>query len=156
YEDDDWRRLIEKGSYVTGLVTAVDDKTATVKIGPYRAVLTAPDFAWTGRRSPAQLLKVGDLAECHIREITGDTARVELDQKPAAQAALVAIENTTGEIKAMVGGYSFEESKFNRATQALRQVGSSFKPYVYTTAIEKGMSRSIRCSTLRSPPSVAV
>ncbi|PYU17202.1 MAG: penicillin-binding protein, partial [Acidobacteria bacterium] len=85
-------------------------------------------------------LKVGDLAECHIREITGDTARVELDQKPAAQAALVAIENTTGEIKAMVGGYSFEESKFNRATQALRQVGSSFKPYVYTTAIEKGMT----------------
>ena len=140
YEDDDWRRLIEKGSYVTGLVTAVDDKTATVKIGPYRAVLTAPDFAWTGRRSPAQLLKVGDLAECHIKEITGDTARVELDQKPAAQAALVAIENTTGEIKAMVGGYSFEESKFNRATQALRQVGSSFKPYVYTTAIEKGMT----------------
>jgi len=140
YEDDDWRRLIEKGSYVTGLVTAVDDKTATVKIGPYRAVLTAPDFAWTGRRSPAQLLKVGDLAECHIKEITGDTARVELDQKPAAQAALVAIENTTGEIKAVVGGYSFEESKFNRATQALRQVGSSFKPYVYTTAIEKGMT----------------
>src|SRR3989449_178756 len=140
YEDDDWRRLIEKGSYVTGLVTAVDDKTATVKIGPYRAVLTAPDFAWTGPGSPAQLLKVGDLAECHIREITGDTARVELDQKPAAQAALVAIENTTGEIKAMVGGYSFEESKFNRATQALRQVGSSFKPYVYTTAIEKGMT----------------
>src|SRR5437879_3065240 len=140
YEDDDWRRLIENGSYVTGLVTAVDDKTATVKIGPYRAVLTAPDFAWTGRRSPAQLLKVGDLAECHIKEITGDTARVELDQKPAAQAALVAIENTTGEIKAMVGGYSFEESKFNRATQALRQVGSSFKPYVYTAAIEKGMT----------------
>src|SRR5437899_2816427 len=140
YEDDDWRRLIEKGSYVTGLLIAVDDKTATVKIGPYRAVLTAPDFAWTGRRSPAQLLKVGDLAECHIREITGDTARVELDQKPAAQAALVAIENTTGEIKALVGGYSFEESKFNRATQALRQVGSSFKPYVYTTAIEKGMT----------------
>ena len=140
YEDDDWRRLIEKGSYVTGLLIAVDDKTATVKIGPYRAVLTAPDFAWTGRRSPAQLLKVGDLAECHIKEITGDTARVELDQKPAAQAALVAIENTTGEIKAMVGGYSFEESKFNRATQALRQVGSSFKPYVYTTAIEKGMT----------------
>ena len=140
YEDDDWRRPIEKGSYVTGLVTAVDEKSATVKIGPYRAVLSAPDFAWTGRRSPAQLLKVGDLAECHIKEITGDTARVELDQKPAAQAALVAIENTTGEIKAMVGGYSFEESKFNRATQALRQVGSSFKPYVYTAAIEKGMT----------------
>ncbi len=138
YEDDDWRRPIEKGSYLTGLVTAVDEKTAAVKIGAYRAQLTAPDFAWTGRRSASQLLKVGDLAEFHIKEITGSTMRVDLEQKPTAQAALVAIDNPTGEIKAMVGGYSFEESKFNRATQALRQVGSSFKPYVYTTAVEKG------------------
>ena len=53
---------------------------------------------------------------------------------------MIAIDNGTGEIKAMVGGYSFEDSKFNRATQAVRQVGSSFKPYVYTTAIEKGFS----------------
>jgi penicillin-binding protein 1A len=138
YEDDDWRRPIEKGAYVTGLVTAVDDKSATVKIGAYRAVLTAADIAWTGRRSPAKLLKVGDLAEFHIKDLSGGIARVDLEQKPAAQAALVAIDNPSGEIKAMVGGYSFEESKFNRATQALRQVGSSFKPYVYTTAIEKG------------------
>ena len=140
YEDDDWRRPLEKGAYVTGLVIAVDDKTATVKIGPYRAQLAAPDFAWTGRRSPAQLLKPGDLADFQVKDITGNVAKVELEQKPAAQAALVAIDNPTGEIKAMVGGYSFEESKFNRATQALRQVGSSFKPYVYTTAIEKGFS----------------
>jgi penicillin-binding protein 1A len=140
YEDEDWRRPIEKGAYVTGLVMAVDDKTATVKLGPYRAQLTAPDFVWTGRRSPAELLKPGDLAEFYLKEISGNVARVELGQKPAAQAALVAIDNPTGEIKAMVGGYSFEESKFNRATQALRQVGSSFKPYVYTAAIEKGFS----------------
>ncbi len=53
---------------------------------------------------------------------------------------MIAIDNTTGEIKAMVGGYSFEDSKFNRATQAYRQVGSSFKPYVYSAAIEKGSS----------------
>jgi penicillin-binding protein 1A len=51
---------------------------------------------------------------------------------------MVAIDNATGEIKAMVGGYSFEDSKFNRATQAMRQVGSSFKVYVYADAIEKG------------------
>jgi len=140
YEDEDWRRSIEKGAYVTGLVTAVDDKTAAVKIGPYRAQLTAPDFAWTSRRSLSSLLKPGDLAEFHIKELTGGVAKVELEQRPAAQAALVAIDNPTGEIKAMVGGYSFEESKFNRATQALRQVGSSFKPYVYATAIEKGYS----------------
>jgi penicillin-binding protein 1A len=54
------------------------------------------------------------------------------------QGALVAIDNATGEIKAMVGGRDFNLSKFNRATQALRQVGSSFKPYVYTAAIDRG------------------
>ena len=53
---------------------------------------------------------------------------------------MIAIENGTGEIKAMVGGYSFEDSKFNRATQAYRQVGSSFKVYVYADAVEKGAS----------------
>ncbi|MBI3406573.1 MAG: penicillin-binding protein, partial [Acidobacteria bacterium] len=104
------------------------------------ALLTPPDFAWTQHHSPKELLKVGDLAIVRIQELSGSTARVELEQKPQAQAAVVVIENSTGEIKAMAGGYSFEESKFNRATQALRQVGSSFKPYVYTTAIEQGYS----------------
>ena len=64
--------------------------------------------------------------------------RVQLEQQPAPQAAMLAIDNPTGEIKAMVGGYSFEDSKFNRATQAYRQVGSSFKVYVYADALEKG------------------
>jgi len=140
YEDDDWRRKIEPGSYVRGLVIAVDDRAATVKIGPYRALVTAAEIAWTGRKSPSQLMKVGDLAMFQIVGLTGSIARIELEQEPAAQAALVAIENATGEIKAMVGGYSFEQSKFNRATQAMRQVGSSFKPYLYATAIEKGFS----------------
>ena len=54
------------------------------------------------------------------------------------EGAVLAIDNRTGQIKAMVGGYSFERSKFNRATQALRQVGSAFKPFVYTTAIDRG------------------
>jgi penicillin-binding protein 1A len=140
YEDDDWRRPIAPGDYVTGLVTAVDTRAATVKIGRYRALVTAPDFAWTGQHSAAQLFELGDLAVFRVKELSGDVARVELEQKPQAQGALVAIENATGEVKAMVGGYSFEESKWNRATQALRQVGSSFKPYLYTTAIEQGFS----------------
>ena len=54
------------------------------------------------------------------------------------QGALMAIENSTGDVKAMVGGRDFDVSKFNRATQALRQVGSSFKPYVYTAAVDQG------------------
>ncbi len=140
YEDDDWRRPIEKGSYVTGLVMAVDDKYATIKIGTYRAVISSNDFAWTGRKRPSELLKVGDLAQFSIQELRETTARVQVEQQPAPQAAMVAIDNSTGEIKALVGGYSFEDSKFNRATQAVRQVGSSFKIYVYADAVAKGAS----------------
>jgi penicillin-binding protein 1A len=109
-----------------------------VKIGSYRAILSPSDFAWTGRKKPADLLKVGDLAQFSIQDLRETTARVQLEQQPAPQAAMVAIDNPTGEIKAMVGGYSFEDSKFNRATQAFRQVGSSFKVYVYADALEKG------------------
>src|SRR5262252_3957052 len=138
YEDDDWRRPIEKGSYVTGLVLALDDRYATIKIGPYRAILSPADFAWTGRKKPSELLKPGDLAQFSIQELRETTARVQLEQQPAPQGAMLAIDNPTGEIKALVGGYSFEDSKSNRATQAYRQVGSSFKIYVYADAVEKG------------------
>ena len=65
-------------------------------------------------------------------------ARVSLEQDSGAQGALVALDNVSGEIKAMVGGRDFNESKFNRATQAQRQVGSSFKPYVYAAAMDQG------------------
>ncbi len=138
YEDEDWRHPIEKGSYVTGLVLSADEKNATIKIGPYRAVLSPADFAWTGRKKPSDLLKTGDLAQFSIQELRENTVRAQLEQQPAPQAAMIAIDNPTGEIKAMVGGYSFEDSKFNRATQAFRQVGSSFKIYVYADALEKG------------------
>src|SRR5215471_898025 len=138
YEDDDWRHSIEKGSYVTGLVMAVDDKSATIKIGQYRALLSPQDIAWTGRKKLSELLKVGDLAQFSVQELRETTARVQLEQQPTPQAAMICIDNPTGEIKAMVGGYSFEDSKFNRATQAVRQVGSSFKVYVYADAMEKG------------------
>src|SRR5579863_10413741 len=140
YEDDDWRWPISKGDYVQGLVTTVDSKSAAIKIGTLRATLTPPDFAWTGHKSPADLLKVGDLVEVNIKEINGAVAHVQLEQNVGPQAAMVAIDNPTGEIKAMVGGYSFDESKFNRATQAQRQVGSSFKIYVYSAAVEQGFT----------------
>jgi penicillin-binding protein 1A len=138
YEDDDWRRTIEKGSYVTGLVLSMDEKNAVIKIGSYRAILSPSEFAWTGRKKPADLLRIGDLAQFSIQELRDNTARVQLEQQTSPQGAMLAIENSTGEIKAMVGGYSFEDSKFNRATQSVRQVGSSFKVYVYADALEKG------------------
>ena len=140
YEDDDWRRVIEKGSYTTGLILSVDEKSAVVKVGPYRAILSASDIAWTGHKKLNEILNVGDLAQFSVQDLHETTLRLQLEQQPAPQAAMIAIDNATGEIKAMVGGYSFEDSKFNRATQAYRQVGSSFKPYVYSTAVEKGAS----------------
>jgi len=140
YQNEDWRGPIQKGDYVMGLVTAVEPTFATIKMGTYRAMLTPADFAWSGRTKPPQLLKVGDIVEVSIKEVSGITAHVQLEQRPAAQAALLAIDNPTGEIKAMVGGYDFEESKFDRATQAIRQTGSSFKVYVYATALEQGAS----------------
>ncbi len=140
YENGDWRGPIHKGDYVTGLVTAVEPTFATIKIGPYHAMLTPADFSWTGQSSPRQILTVGDLAEVLIKQLSGPVADVELEQQPTAQAALLAIDNSTGEIKAMVGGYDFRASKFNRATQAMRQTGSSFKVYVYSEAFLQGAS----------------
>jgi penicillin-binding protein 1A len=140
YQNDDWRGTIQKGDYVTGLVTAVAPTYATISLGQSKAMLTPADFAWTGRKSTPQLLKVGDLVVVSVKEIFGNTLHVQLEQEPAAQAGFLAIDNPTGEVKAMVGGYDFEESKFNRATQAMRQTGSSFKVYVYATALEQGAS----------------
>lgn len=140
YRSDDWRGPIERGSYVTGLVTAASPTYASVKIGAYHATVTPADFSWTGHTAANQLFRPGDLGVFYVQEISGSTLRVRVEQQPQAQAALIAIDNASGEIKAMVGGYSFEESKFNRADQALRQTGSSFKVYVYAAALEQGAS----------------
>lgn len=140
YQNDDWRGTVQKGDYVTGLVMSVAPTFAAIKIGQYHAMLTPADFAWTGHKSPEQFLKAGDLVCLAVKEVSGFTLHAELDQVPEAQAALLAIDNPTGDIKAMVGGYDFQTSKFNRATQALRQTGSSFKVYVYADALESGMT----------------
>jgi penicillin-binding protein 1A len=140
YQNDDWKTPIQKGDYVTGLVTSVQPTFAYIKIGPYRALLTPQDFAWTAHKTAAEILKQGDLVTVQIKELNGTAAEVELEQVPVAQAALVAIDNATGGIKAMVGGYDFEDSKFDRVTQAMRQTGSSFKVYVYAEALAQGAS----------------
>src|SRR3984957_16250318 len=86
YQDEDWKEPIQKGDYVTGLVTAVDPAYPSIKNGSYPPLRTAVDCAWTGQKSPADLLKVGDLAMVHIKLLSGTTAEVDLVQKPAAQA----------------------------------------------------------------------
>ena len=138
YQSDDWKGPIQKGDYVTGLVTSAQPTFAWIKIGPYHALLTPADFAWTGQKNASELLKPGDLVVVQIKDIVGTAAEVQLEQEPSAQAGLISIDNATGEIKAMVGGYDFEQSKFDRATQALRQTGSSFKVYVYAEALSQG------------------
>ena len=82
----------------------------------------------------------GDLVETRLLTVdeAAHAATGTLEQPPAVEGAVLAIDNRTGQIRAMVGGYSFERSKFNRATQAYRQVGSAFKPIVYTAAIDRG------------------
>ncbi len=142
FQHKDWTRSPIVGQRRMGLVVRVTDKTAQVKFGSYRGTLSRSGSRWTGRRSLRKLLKVGDLA---LFRITGIDPRrrvvnMELTQKPKVQGAIVAIDNASGEIKAMVGGYDFAESKFNRSTQAYRQTGSAFKPFVYTLALEEGMT----------------
>ncbi|HXY09251.1 MAG TPA: PBP1A family penicillin-binding protein [Terriglobales bacterium] len=138
YEHPDWEEEPELGGYVHALVTSLVAHGAIVKFGRYAATLTEADGAWTGHKLE-DILRAGDLVYVKISSFTSETkAHVSLEQDSGAQGALIAIDNASGSIKAMVGGRDFEESKFNRATQALRQVGSSFKPYVYTAAIDQG------------------
>src|SRR5581483_9833795 len=104
----------------------------------YTAAMTQSDVAWTQKKIP-DLLKAGDVCYVKILSLSPNgAAHVSLEQDSGAQGALLAIDNVTGGIKALVGGRDFNESKFNRAVQAFRQVGSSFKPYVYTAVIDQG------------------
>jgi len=140
-----WSQPIEAGDIVPAVVTAVPARgapgPARVRIGPHDAELPPAAFAWTRRASAADLFKVGDLVEVEVQQVReGVPAAVALEQAPEIEGALVAIDNRTGAIRAMVGGYSFERSKFNRATQARRQLGSIFKTIVYTTAIDRGFT----------------
>ena len=138
YHNPDWDEAMEPGSYVHALVTQVSAGVAEVKFGPYFATLGPAEAAWTGRRI-SQLLAAGDVAYVKMTSLGADgQARVTLEQDSGVQGALAAIDNATGDIKAMVGGRDFDTSKFNHATQAQRQVGSSFKPYVYTADIDQG------------------
>jgi penicillin-binding protein 1A len=138
YEHADWDEQLAPGSYTHGLVIAVATTAVGIKIGNYVATLTKTDMAWT-KKPMARLLIPGDIVYVKVLSLApGGKARVSLEQDSGVQGALLAIDNASGEVRAMVGGRDFNLSKFNRATQALRQVGSSFKPYVYTAVIDQG------------------
>jgi penicillin-binding protein 1A len=138
FQHADWDEELAPGSYTHGLVTAVATTAVGIKIGNYVATLAKADVAWT-KKPMVRLLAPGDIVYVKVWSLApGGKGRVSLEQDSGVQGALLAIDNASGEVRAMVGGRDFNLSKFNRATQALRQVGSSFKPYVYTAVIDQG------------------
>jgi penicillin-binding protein 1A len=139
WQDPDWQQPTTAGTYMHGLVTDIGLQFAHVKLGHYTAQIGPAELAWANVKLPRKILNVGDVVYVKVLALNNDaTARIALEQESGVQGALLAIDNATGDIKAMVGGRDYDESKFNRATQALRQTGSSFKPFVYTAAIDRG------------------
>ncbi len=107
------------------------------KVAPERntGTLAGSDIKWVSKKLQ-DVLKVGDVV--YVSPVADKPGSYTLEQVPELEGALVAMDPRTGRVLAMVGGFSFAESEFNRATQALRQPGSSFKPIVYSAALDNG------------------
>ncbi|RMH93291.1 PBP1A family penicillin-binding protein [Lysobacter pythonis] len=128
----------QAGSVPAVVVETGGDGSATVidREGQRIVLPAAAGRPWPGK-SPSQLYKRGDLAR--IRK-PGKDGEWKVDQLPRAQATLVSLDPDNGALVALVGGYSFAGNKFNRATQARRQPGSSFKPFIYAASLERGFN----------------
>jgi penicillin-binding protein 1A len=140
FKHPDWTLPPQPGDYVHALVTGVLPYVVTARVGDKRLSLAEQDWAWTGQKSGQGFLTPGDIIYVHLTDAEPGSPmlRGTLEQDSGAQGALMAIDNVSGDVLAMVGGRDFNLSQFNRATQAQRQTGSSFKPYVYTAAVEDG------------------
>jgi penicillin-binding protein 1A len=139
YKHPDWAMSSGPGDYVHAVVTRVLPMEIHARVGDAQILLMPEDWKWTGQRYADALVKPGDIIYVHLAEtMEGKAQRATLEQDSGAQGALLAIDNTSGDVLAMVGGRDYAFSQFNRATQAQRQTGSGFKPYVYTAAIEDG------------------
>jgi penicillin-binding protein 1A len=159
-KDTDVRRMarvrrLETGRVYAALVTEVKDRQATLDLGGALGSLALADAAWARKYNPAsataaprrmrEVVTPGDVVP--VRVLAGKVAHAELvragkpipvalEQSPRVQGALVAIDPLTRGVRALVGGSDFTQSQFNRALQARRQPGSSFKPFVWGAAIE--------------------
>lgn len=116
------------------------DKAGEVVQDRDTGMLNQDGIRWTGKRSIRSILSPGDVV--YVAAIDGKPGQYRLQQVPEISGAIVAMDPYTGRVFAMVGGFSFEQSEFNRATQAQRQPGSSFKPFVYATALDNGYTPS--------------
>ncbi len=152
FEHFRWRFPVAAGDMVPAVVTGTTAATIQVRVGPHAADIDADGFAWTRTSSPDELVEVGDLIDVTLATLPdgpGGRGTATLDQEPEVEGALVAIENRTGHVLAMVGGYDFDRSRFNRATQAFRQLGSLFKGVLYAAAVDQGHTAT---SILRDEP----
>jgi penicillin-binding protein 1A len=142
YRDPSWSNepaVIDK-LYPAVVLDVTKDKL-TVRLNRDRIELDAPAWAWTKKKTLDGVLKRGDMIHVLLQEDAKTKNRKwMLDQMPVVQGAAVVLDVKSGEIRALVGGYDFAHSKFNRAVQSRRQTGSSFKPFVYGAAFEKGLT----------------
>jgi len=143
YEDPGWRTPLEPGDYVPAVVMQVRPLGSQARIGDVIVEINPDDAEWTNRATMDRLVRAGDVVDVLLESQAEDgTWEVELDQIPVLQGAILVVENESGEVRAMSGGRVFDDSEFNRATQAVRQTGSIFKPFVYSTAVTMGLTPS--------------
>ena len=140
FQHPDWAVAHQPGDFVHVLVTHVEPKQVTARMGKQVVTLQPADWRWTRREKAQDFLRFGDVIYVRLAAQTSDGWRATLEEDTGAQAALLAIDNATGNVLALVGGRDFALSQYNRATEARRQVGSSFKPYVYAAAVERGVT----------------
>lgn len=152
YEPESWEGDPAPGDRVAAVVSGVTPERATVRLPGAIGALDAEAVAWTKEEDLGALLRVGDIVHVRVLELPADgPPRLELDQIPRAEAALIAVEPETGAVRALVGGYDYERSEFDRAMQARRQTGSAFKPFVYIAALDAGWTLA---DTLLDEPTV--
>ena len=147
-------QALKAGDYREGFVSKVAKDYFLLQIGTTVAKLSFDDMAWAKRRLTGfdtakdfvvnqnlkQVLKPGDVIEVMVKKLDRDIVHVQLEQTPLVEGGLITLEPDNGAIRAMVGGYDFARSEYNRAVQAHRQPGSAFKPIIYATAVSQGMS----------------
>ncbi|MBC8283289.1 MAG: PBP1A family penicillin-binding protein, partial [Nitrospinae bacterium] len=147
---------IKVGNTIYGTVMSVSESQAWVILGEEDGYLDIKDMNWArepnpnldGRwakiKRPNEAISVGDLIMVKVlgRKQDGSGWSLSLEQEPEVEAALISLAPITGQIKAMIGGYDFNKSQFNRSVQAIRQPGSAFKPIIYAAALNEGYSPS--------------
>jgi penicillin-binding protein 1A len=136
-----WRDGVTEGAIVDGVVVSAGRGRVRVKAGALEGALDPESIAWTGKADPGALVKQGDVVRVRVLSAKIESQAVfGLEQEPAVEGALVAIDPATGEVRALVGGFDFRRSEFDRSVQARRQAGSAFKPIVYTAALMRGLT----------------